>query len=88
MPNINLENEDWDRVMHIIGNAGPFPWVMTNPLLMKIGEQRRQSDAAQDRVQQGNGQEQYPRDDQVGLSSAPGVRGGHEQRAEKPARRT
>ena len=88
MTSVQLENEDWDRVMHIIGNAGSIPWVVTNPLLMKIGEQRRQSDAAQDRVQQGNGQLEHSRDDEGGPSPTPSHRGGLEHRAEKPARRT
>lgn len=83
MTNINLENEDWDRVLQIIANAGSIPWTVTNPLLMKIGEQRRQSDAAQERLQSGNGQQQYPGDDSVGASPPSGDRRGTEHRAEK-----
>lgn len=39
---IELEREEWDRVMAILAQA---PWNVANPLLMKIGEQlRRQQD--------------------------------------------
>jgi hypothetical protein len=41
---VDLDNEEWQRVLNIIAAA---PWNMANPLLMKIGEQLRQQ-------QQGN----------------------------------
>jgi hypothetical protein len=36
--NVNLEEEEWQRVMQIIAQA---PWNIANPILMKIGEQLR-----------------------------------------------
>jgi hypothetical protein len=38
MPTVQLDDEEWQRVMAIIAGA---PWNVANPLLMKIGEQLR-----------------------------------------------
>ena len=38
MVKVELDAEEWQRVMAIIANA---PWSTANPLLMKIGEQLR-----------------------------------------------
>jgi hypothetical protein len=38
MPTIQLDDEEWQRVLSIIAGA---PWNVANPLLMKIGEQLR-----------------------------------------------
>lgn len=44
MPNVNLDDEEWQKVISIIASA---PWSVANPLLMKIGDQlRRQHDSA------------------------------------------
>jgi len=88
MVSIQLEGEEWQRVMHCIGLA-PVSWALANPLLMKIGEQLKgHEDAAQERVRQGNGQLEHPRDDESGSPPQPGGRSGAEHRAEKPTRRT
>jgi hypothetical protein len=39
MPTVQLDDEEWQRVLSIIATA---PWNVANPLLMKIGEQLRQ----------------------------------------------
>jgi hypothetical protein len=38
MSNVNLEDDEWQKVMGCIAQA---PWNVANPLLMKIGEQLR-----------------------------------------------
>jgi hypothetical protein len=38
MSNVNLEDEEWQRVIQIIAQA---PWNIANPLLMRIGDQLR-----------------------------------------------
>jgi hypothetical protein len=38
MPTIQLDDEEWQRVLAIIATA---PWNVANNLLMKIGEQLR-----------------------------------------------
>jgi hypothetical protein len=38
MPAVQLDDEEWQRVLTIIAGA---PWNVANPLLMKIGEQLR-----------------------------------------------
>jgi hypothetical protein len=38
MPTVQLDDEEWQRVLSIIASA---PWHTANPLLMKIGEQLR-----------------------------------------------
>lgn len=43
---VDLEKQDWDQIMSIIGSTRDFPWTVTNPLLMKIGQQlQAQKDA-------------------------------------------
>jgi hypothetical protein len=37
--NVHLTKEEWDKIMTIIGNSRDFPWIYTNPLLMRVGEQ-------------------------------------------------
>jgi len=43
MPTVNLDSEEWQRVIQIIAQA---PWNVANPLLMKIGEQLREHPVA------------------------------------------
>jgi hypothetical protein len=38
MPAVQLDDEEWQRVINIIAAA---PWNVANPLLMKIGDQLR-----------------------------------------------
>jgi hypothetical protein len=38
MPSVQLDDEEWQRVLAIIATA---PWNVANNLLMKIGEQLR-----------------------------------------------
>jgi hypothetical protein len=42
MSTVQLEDEEWQRVLTIIAGA---PWNVANPLLMKIGEQLRHQQA-------------------------------------------
>lgn len=42
MPQVNLEENEWQNVMSIIAQA---PWNIANPLLMKIGAQLRDKPA-------------------------------------------
>ena len=41
MQTVTMSEQEWQAVMNILGTA-PAPWVTTNPLLMKIGDQLRQ----------------------------------------------
>lgn len=42
MPSVQLDDEEWQRVLAIVAQA---PWNVANPLLLKIGDQlRRQSE--------------------------------------------
>lgn len=34
-----LEKNEWQALMNILGTTKEHPWVVTNPLLMKIGGQ-------------------------------------------------
>lgn len=36
---VELNRDEWQQVLTIIGNTRDFPWATTNPLLMKIGQQ-------------------------------------------------
>jgi hypothetical protein len=38
MPTVQLEDEEWQRVLAVLAQA---PWNVANPLIMKIGEQLR-----------------------------------------------
>lgn len=38
MPTVELEQEEWQKVMAVLSQA---PWNVANPLLMKIGDQLR-----------------------------------------------
>jgi hypothetical protein len=42
---VNLELEEWQRVLAVLAQA---PWAQANPLIMKIGEQLRQAEAKRD----------------------------------------
>jgi len=39
LKSVSLEETEWSSVMAILGNTKEFPWVVTNPLLMKLGQQ-------------------------------------------------
>jgi hypothetical protein len=43
MPTVELSDPEWAQLMNILGTTKEHPWVATNPLLMKIGEQLRQA---------------------------------------------
>jgi outer membrane lipopolysaccharide assembly protein LptE/RlpB len=84
--NVDLEREEWQNVINILGTAKES-WVITNPLIAKLTQQlQRQLNAAQEGIQQSNGGSQHPRDDALRSSAAPGGGGGVVDRAEKPAR--
>jgi hypothetical protein len=36
---VDMTNAEWTQVMTVLGNTRDFPWSVTNPLLMKIGQQ-------------------------------------------------
>jgi hypothetical protein len=36
---VSLDDAKWQQVLNIIGNSTGFPWAITNPLLMEIGQQ-------------------------------------------------
>lgn len=52
-----LEDTEWAQLMTIVGNTKEFPWVVTNPLLMKLGQQLQQQGQAVQmaQAQRGNG---------------------------------
>lgn len=39
MPTVDLPEQDWQQILSILGTTKEFAWVVTNPLLMKIGQQ-------------------------------------------------
>ena len=39
MPTVELNEEEWRQLLNILGTTKEWPWVITNPLLMKIGQQ-------------------------------------------------
>ena len=39
MPAVELSDDEWRQVINILGTTKEWPWVTTNPLLMKIGQQ-------------------------------------------------
>jgi hypothetical protein len=39
MPTVELSDTEWQQLINILGTTKEHPWVMTNPLLMKIGQQ-------------------------------------------------
>ena len=41
MPSIDLTYNEWGQVMNILATTKEWPWTITNPLLMKIGDQLR-----------------------------------------------
>jgi len=41
---VTLDEGEWASVMAILGQTKEFPWVVTNPLLMKLGQQLQASD--------------------------------------------
>lgn len=41
---VTLERNEWQQVMNILGTTKDHPWVVTNPLLMKIGGQLQLQD--------------------------------------------
>jgi hypothetical protein len=52
MPTVELDDDEWQKVMAIISQA---PWNVANPLLMKMGQQLRMAGSAKtalDRIQE------------------------------------
>jgi hypothetical protein len=45
MATVQLEDEEWQRVLAVLANA---PWSVANPLIMRIGEQLRMQQQADD----------------------------------------
>ena len=41
MPSVNMDEADWQVLLNILATTKEWPWTVTNPLLMKIGEQLR-----------------------------------------------
>lgn len=42
MPTVDLSDAEWGKLMNILATTKKHPWVDTNPLLMKIGQQLQQ----------------------------------------------
>jgi hypothetical protein len=41
MASVELTEQEWGQLMNILATTKEHPWVVTNPFLMKIGEQLR-----------------------------------------------
>jgi hypothetical protein len=39
MASVELTDQEWQQVMNILATTKEHPWVVTNPLLMRIGGQ-------------------------------------------------
>jgi hypothetical protein len=84
---VDLEQREWNQIMQILANREV--WAVVNPLLMKMGQQLEgQFNAAQERVQQGNGKLEHQGDDSGGPPAQPSGRGGIEHGPQKQARKT
>ena len=44
---VTLEDQEWQGLINVLANATNSPWVVTNPLLMKIGQQLQAQTQAQ-----------------------------------------
>lgn len=38
---VDLTEQEWGQLMNILATTKEWPWTVTNPFLMKIGEQLR-----------------------------------------------
>ena len=45
MPEVRLDTEEWQRVLGLLSQG---PWVIANPLIMRIGDQLRAQAAVPD----------------------------------------
>lgn len=36
---VDMTSAEWNQIMTVLGNTRDFSWSVTNPLLMKIGQQ-------------------------------------------------
>ena len=41
MPTVTLTEHEWQTLINVLAGSTGAPWTMTNPLLMKLGEQLR-----------------------------------------------
>lgn len=56
MQTVKLEAAEWTQLMTILANSQGFAWSVTNPLLMKIGQQLQPQQAGQEPpLRQGDG---------------------------------
>ena len=39
MPSVDLTKDEWGQLMNVLATTKEHPWLVTNPLLMKIGQQ-------------------------------------------------
>ena len=39
MQTVSLEPAEWQQLINVLANTTAAPWVVTNPLLMKLGQQ-------------------------------------------------
>ena len=39
MQTVTLAEQEWQALINVLANTREHPWVITNPLLMKIGQQ-------------------------------------------------
>ena len=42
MPLLNVDENEGQMLLNILGTTKEWPWTVTNPLIMKIGQQLRQ----------------------------------------------
>lgn len=50
MQTVELDAAEWQQVMTVLGGSTGFPWTLTNPLLMRIGQQIQEQTAGAERI--------------------------------------
>ena len=50
---VELNRDEWQQILTVLGNTRDFPWSTTNPLLMKIGTQLQQQDGSSKQTNSG-----------------------------------
>lgn len=54
---VDLTEAEWGQLMQILATTKEWPWTITNPFLMKIGDQLRNQSAIMQQPRPGNGPE-------------------------------
>ena len=47
MQSVTLSEQEWQSLIGVVANAVGSPWTVTNPLLMKIGQQLQEQQGTQ-----------------------------------------